>query len=211
METTMGNNHPTNDRILEDRMLLEPMWLVTMRRGNMKGQSRIPDARGNAYVLGGGNVNPGSNTVTDITPYALDVSYAVELADERTSETNTVLMGCTLGLLGHPFNIDLMPIELGSFDVIIGMDWLAKNHAILIVQGDKGAKEKKSTLSIISCEKAQKYIEKGCQLFLAQVTMKENQDKSDEKRLEDVPTVRDFPEVFPEDLPGLPPTRQVEF
>ncbi|GJZ59387.1 putative reverse transcriptase domain-containing protein [Tanacetum coccineum] len=99
------------------------------------------------------------------------------------------------------------------------MDWLAKNHAvripygneILIVQGDKGAKEKKSKLSIISCEKAQKYIEKGCQLFLAQVTVKENKDKSEEKRLEDVPTVRDFPEVFPEDLPGLPPTRQVEF
>ncbi|GKD95903.1 hypothetical protein Tco_1379800, partial [Tanacetum coccineum] len=107
------------------------------------------------------------------------------------------------------------------------MDWLVKNHAvivcnekivrilygneILIVQGDNGAKEKKSKLSIISSEKAQKYIKKGCQLFLAQVTVKENKDKSDEKRLEDVPTVRDFPEVFPEDLPGLPPTRQVEF
>ncbi|GJW50611.1 putative reverse transcriptase domain-containing protein [Tanacetum coccineum] len=107
------------------------------------------------------------------------------------------------------------------------MDWLAKNHAvivcdekivripygneILIVQGDKCDKEKKSKLSIISCEKAQKYMEKGCQLFLAQVTVKENKDKSEEKRLEDVPTVRDFPEVFPEDLPGLPPTRQVEF
>ncbi|GJU15631.1 hypothetical protein Tco_1143597 [Tanacetum coccineum] len=75
-----------------------------------------------------------------------------------------------------------------------------------------GAKAMKSkSLSIISCEKAQKYIEKGCQLFLAQVTVKENKDKSEEKRLEDVPTVRDFPEVFPEDLPGLPPTRQVEF
>ncbi|GJS19291.1 hypothetical protein Tco_0447923 [Tanacetum coccineum] len=107
------------------------------------------------------------------------------------------------------------------------MDWLAKNHAvivcdekivripygneILIVQGDKGDKEKKSKLSIISSEKVQKYMEKGCQLFLAQITVKENKDKSEEKRLEDVPTVRDFPEVFPEDLPGLPPTRQVEF
>ncbi|GJR18688.1 putative reverse transcriptase domain-containing protein [Tanacetum coccineum] len=106
-------------------------------------------------------------------------------------------------------------------------DWLVKNHVVIvcdekimripygneipIVQGDKGAKEKKSKLSIISCEKTQKYIEKGCQLFLAQVTVKENKDKSEEKRLEDVPTVRDFPEVFPEDLPGLPPTRQVEF
>ncbi|GJX37096.1 putative reverse transcriptase domain-containing protein [Tanacetum coccineum] len=229
-----------------------------IKNQNCGNKARVPDARGRAYALGGGDVNPGSNTVTgtfllndhhaymlfdsgadrsfvsntfsallDITPYALDVSYAIELADGRTSETNTVFMGCTLGLLGHPFNIDLMPIELGSFDVIIGMDWLAKNHAvivcdekivripygneILIVQGDKGAKEKKSKLSIISCEKAQKYIEKGCQLFLAQVTVKENKDKSEEKRLEDVPTVQDFPEVFPEDLPGLPPTRQVEF
>ncbi|GJT23676.1 putative reverse transcriptase domain-containing protein [Tanacetum coccineum] len=171
-----------------------------------------------------------SNTFSallDIIPYALDVSYDVELVDERTSETNTVLRGCTLGLLGHPFTIDLMPIYLGSFDVIIGMHWLAKNHAvivcdekivripygneILIVQGDKSDKEKKSTLSITSCEKAQKYMEKGCQLFLAQVTMKENKDKSKEKRLEDVPTVRDFPEVFPGDLPGLPLIRQVEF
>ncbi|GKC13298.1 putative reverse transcriptase domain-containing protein [Tanacetum coccineum] len=52
---------------------------------------------------------------------------------------------------------------------------------------------------------------KGCHVFLAHVTTKEIEDKSGEKRLEDVPIVRDFPEVFPEDLPGLPPTRQVEF
>ncbi|GJZ75187.1 putative reverse transcriptase domain-containing protein, partial [Tanacetum coccineum] len=52
---------------------------------------------------------------------------------------------------------------------------------------------------------------KGCHVFLAHVTMKKAEDKSEEKRLEDVPIVRDFPDVFPEDLPGLPPTRQVEF
>ncbi|GJU06984.1 putative reverse transcriptase domain-containing protein [Tanacetum coccineum] len=105
------------------------------------------------------------------------------------------------------------------------MEWLAKNHVvivcdekivripygnkILIVQGDKSDKEKKSTLRIISCVKAQKYMEKGCQLFLAQVTVKENKDESNEKRPEHVPTVRDFPEVFPEDLPGLPPIRKL--
>ncbi|GJV74205.1 putative reverse transcriptase domain-containing protein [Tanacetum coccineum] len=239
-------------------LLTLPEGLSQSQEPNRGNKARVPDARGKAYVLGGGDANPGSNTVTgtfllndhhaymlfdsgadrsfvsntfstllDIIPYALDVSYAVELADGRTSETNTVLRGCTLGLLGHPFNIDLMPIDLGSFDVIIGMDWLAKNHAvivydekivripykneILIVQGDKSDKEKKLTLSIISCEKDQKYMVKGCQLFLAQVTVKENKDKSKEKRLEDVPTVRDFLEVFPEDLPGLPPIRQVEF
>ncbi|GJT76086.1 hypothetical protein Tco_1042811 [Tanacetum coccineum] len=54
-------------------------------------------------------------------------------------------------------------------------------------------------------------MEKGFPIFLAQVTTKETEDKSEKKRLEDVPIVQDFPEVFPEDLPGLPPTRQVEF
>ncbi|GJS95625.1 putative reverse transcriptase domain-containing protein [Tanacetum coccineum] len=120
-----------------------------------------------------------------------DVSYAVELADGRTSETSTVLRGCTLGMLGHPFNIDLIPIDLGSFDVIIDMDWLAKNHAVIVY--DK------------------KIVRIPYRNEILIVTVKENKDKSKEKRLEDVPTVRDFPEVFPEDLPGLPPIRQVEF
>ncbi|GKA15460.1 putative reverse transcriptase domain-containing protein [Tanacetum coccineum] len=94
----------------------------------------IPKARGKAYVIGVGDANPGSN----------------------------VLRGCTIGLLGHPFNIDLMPVEIGSFDVIIGMDWLANNHTviicdekivcipfgdeILIVLGDRSDKGNKSTL-----------------------------------------------------------------
>nr|GFC11200.1 putative reverse transcriptase domain-containing protein [Tanacetum cinerariifolium] len=68
-----------------------------------------------------------------------------------------------------------------------------------------------SKLNIISCTKTQKYIQKGCQVYLAQVTSKKAKDKSDEKRLEDVPIVREFLEVFPEYLPGLPPARQVEF
>nr|GEX98757.1 reverse transcriptase domain-containing protein [Tanacetum cinerariifolium] len=99
-----------------------------------------------------------------------------ELADRRIAKTNTMLRGCTIELLGHLFNIDLMPIELGCFDVIIGMDWLASNHAvilcdekivripfgdeIMIVQVDRSDKGKKLMLSIISCMKSQKYMEK---------------------------------------------------
>ncbi|GJY88493.1 retrotransposon protein, putative, ty3-gypsy subclass [Tanacetum coccineum] len=165
------------------------------------------------------------SALLDVAPSTLDTSYAVELADGRISETNVVLRGCTLGLLGHPFDIDLMPVELGSFDVIIGMDWLAKYHAlivcdekvvripygdeVLIIRGDDC--DGGSKLNIISCTRTQKYIQKGCQVYLAQVTSKKAEDKSEEKRLEDVPIVREFPEVFPEDLPGLPPARQVEF
>nr|GEX93969.1 reverse transcriptase domain-containing protein [Tanacetum cinerariifolium] len=59
-------------------------------------------------------------------------SYAIELADERISKTNIVLKGCTLGLLGHPFDIDLMHVELVCFDDIVGMDWLAKYHALIV-------------------------------------------------------------------------------
>ncbi|GJU21782.1 putative reverse transcriptase domain-containing protein [Tanacetum coccineum] len=85
-----------------------------------------------------------------------------------------------------------MVIELGGFDIIIGMDWLSRYDATILC-GEK--------------KKVRKYIEKGGELFLAQVTEQEPK----EKRLEDVPVIRDFPEVFPEDLPGLPPPRQVKF
>nr|GEW11441.1 hypothetical protein [Tanacetum cinerariifolium] len=167
------------------------------------------------------------SVLLDVAPSTLDTSYAVELTDGRFSKTNIILRGCTLGLLGHPFDIDLMPIELESFDVIVGMEWMEKNHAVivcdekviripygdevLIIQSDDIDGRSKSKLNIISCTKTQKYIEEGCQFYLAQVMSKKEEDKSKERRLEDVPIVWNFLEVFPEELPGLPPTRQVEF
>ncbi|GJZ86109.1 putative reverse transcriptase domain-containing protein, partial [Tanacetum coccineum] len=163
----------------------------------------------------------------DITPTALDHYYDVELADGRIIRLYTILRVCTLNILNHPFNIDLMPVKLGSFDAIIGMDWLAKYQAIivcaekivripwgnetLIVHGDGSNQGKEARLHIISYTKTHEYMLKGCLIFLANVTTKETEDKSEKKRLEKVPIVRDFPHVFPEDLPGLPPTRQVEF
>ncbi|GJT13575.1 putative reverse transcriptase domain-containing protein [Tanacetum coccineum] len=120
-----------------------------------------------------------------------------------------------------------MPIELGSLNVKIGMDWLEKYQAVivcaekivripwgnetLIVRGDESDRGNKTRLHIISCTKIQKYMLKGCPIFFAHVTTKETEDKSEKKLLEDVPIIRNFPEVFLEDLPGLPLTRQVEF
>nr|GFA34042.1 putative reverse transcriptase domain-containing protein [Tanacetum cinerariifolium] len=82
---------------------------------------------------------------------------------------------------------------------------------VLIIQSDDINGRSKSKLNIISCTKTQKYIEKGCQVYLVQVMSKKEEDKSEERQLEDVPIVWEFLEVFPEDLHGLPPARQVEF
>ncbi|GJR79797.1 putative reverse transcriptase domain-containing protein [Tanacetum coccineum] len=81
----------------------------------------------------------------------------------------------------------------------------------LTFRGNESNDGRESRLTIISCSKAQEYMAKGCQIFLAQISAKKEEDKSEGKQLKDVPVVRDFPEVFPEDLPGLPPARPVEF
>ncbi|GJZ68113.1 putative reverse transcriptase domain-containing protein [Tanacetum coccineum] len=158
-------------------------------------------------------------SMLNIPSITLDTTYDIEMADGNLVGTNTVIQGCTLILLNQPFEIDLMPIKLGSFDVVIGMDWLSKYHAriiydekvvhipidgeTLIIRGDQS----KTRLSLISCIKTKRYISRGYQVFVAQVMEK----KSAEKRLEDIPVVREFLEVFPENLPGLSPVRQVEF
>ncbi|GJR81681.1 putative reverse transcriptase domain-containing protein [Tanacetum coccineum] len=179
------------------------------------------DVRGQAYVIRDAEYNQGLNVVTgtfllnnhyvtilfdsgadksfvdvrlshllDIKPAKLNTSYEVELADGKVVCTNTVLKGCTLNLLDHLFGIDLMPIELGTFDVIIGMDWLVERDVVIVC----GKKEvhvpyKNKTLVV-----------KG-----------DSEKEPSKKQLQDVPVICNFPEVFLDDLPGLPPPRQVEF
>nr|GEU36726.1 putative reverse transcriptase domain-containing protein [Tanacetum cinerariifolium] len=196
-------------------------YACTVKCGNCKRVVHmINDYRAAVATTSQGDLEPNQKVVTyykradrsflsttfsvllDIVPSTLDVSYAIELANERIAETNILLRGYTLGLLGHSFNVDLMPVELGSFDVIIGMDWMSRYHAVIIcdekvvripygnevleIQRDGCNSKDKSRLSIAD-------------------------DNSKDKRLEDVPTTRDFPEVFLEDMPALSPTRQVEF
>ncbi|GJS01070.1 putative reverse transcriptase domain-containing protein [Tanacetum coccineum] len=164
-------------------------------------------------------VNVNFSHLIDIEPVKVDHSYEVELADGRVVSTNTILRGCALNLVNHLFNIDLMPIELGNFDVIILMDWLVLHDDVivygkkevhvpykkrtLVVKGDDGV----SRLKVVSCMEVKKYVDHGSYLFVAQVVEKEPA----ERRLEDVPVICEFPDVFPEDLPGLLPSRQVEF
>ncbi|GJV62858.1 putative reverse transcriptase domain-containing protein [Tanacetum coccineum] len=120
-----------------------------------------------------------------IAPAALNTSYEVELADGKVVSTNTILRSCTLVLFNHVFKIDLLPTRLGSFDVIVGMDWLAYHRAvidcyekivriplpngeILEVQGERSEKDSGSLACI----------------------------KADEKKLDDIRVVRDFPKPY---------------
>nr|GEX78212.1 putative reverse transcriptase domain-containing protein [Tanacetum cinerariifolium] len=87
---------------------------------------------------------------------------------------------------------------------------IPNGNGTLTNQGNRSDNRSASKLSIISYIKTRKYIQRGCQIFVAQILKKKTEEKS-EKRLKDVTTVRDFPKVFLEDLPGLPSTRQIEF
>ncbi|GKD19701.1 putative reverse transcriptase domain-containing protein [Tanacetum coccineum] len=136
--------------------------------------------------------NEGKNSDANVVmgTFLLNNRYASILFDTganrsfvSTAFSSLIDIGCTLNFLNHPFNIDLIPIELGSFDVIIGMDWLAKYHAvivcdekivripfgneILIVHGDGSNDRYESRLNIIKCTKTQKYLLKECHIFLA--------------------------------------------
>ncbi|GKD04895.1 putative reverse transcriptase domain-containing protein [Tanacetum coccineum] len=76
-----------------------------------------------------------SNTFSalmDITPTTLENHYDVELADGKIIGVNTIIRGFTLNFMNHPFNIDLMPVPLGSFNAIIGIDWVTKYHGVII-------------------------------------------------------------------------------
>ncbi|GJR91887.1 putative reverse transcriptase domain-containing protein [Tanacetum coccineum] len=160
-------------------------------RGN---QVRTINAQAKVYAVGKAGTNPDANGVTGTfllnNRYA-SVLFVLHIKLSKKICTNVIDINmpynyldgikigalklssivCNLKYMNTLFNIDLMPVEMGSFDVIIGMDGV----------------------------------------FLAHVTTKEAEDKSEKKRLDNVPIVQDFLKVFPEDFPGLPPTRQVEF
>ncbi|GJW79340.1 putative reverse transcriptase domain-containing protein [Tanacetum coccineum] len=212
--------------------IVTPNTQIALNHGNKNGnksgnQTRSNEATAKAYAIGGGGANLDSNIVTgtfllnnccayvlfdsgadrsfvsstfsallDVAPSTLDTSYAVELADGRISETNYhAVIVCDEKVICIPFGDEVLIVRGDDYDG----------------RSDDCDGRSKSKLNIISFTKTQKYIQKGCQVYLAQVTSTKTEEKSTEKRLEDVPIVQEFLKVFPEDLPGLPPARQVEF
>ncbi|GKA13052.1 putative reverse transcriptase domain-containing protein [Tanacetum coccineum] len=126
--------------------------------------------------------------------------YEIEIASGQLVEIDKVIKGCKLEIEGHVFDIDLIPFGHGSFDMIIGMDWLSNYKAEIICHAKvvRIPLPNGNVLRVVG----EKPDEKARLLMSAKA--------SDEKQ-EEVVVVKDFPEVFLDDLYGLPPIREIEF
>ncbi|GJV60930.1 putative reverse transcriptase domain-containing protein [Tanacetum coccineum] len=183
--------------------------VVTVNRGQGRG-NQGNQARGRAFMLGAEEARQDPNIMTgiftlnnhyattlfdsgadysfvsttfipllDIEPNDLGFSYEIEIASGQLVEIDKVIRGCKLEIEGHKFDINLIPFGSGSFDVIIGLDWLLDHKAEII-----------------------------CHEKLVRIPLLDGKTK--EKKQEEIVVVRDFPKVFPDDLSGLPPIREIE-
>ncbi|GKD00023.1 putative reverse transcriptase domain-containing protein [Tanacetum coccineum] len=214
--TTSGANHP--NPVLEIK--------ENTNQGNNRNQ-----ARGKAFTLGVAEAPQDPNVVTgtfslndhfatvlfdsgadysfistnflpliDMKPSVISPGYEIEIASGLKVETNKIVRGCRLELEGHTFIIDLIPFGYGSFDVIVGMDWLSKLRAKIICF------EKIIQILLSNGDMLEIHGEHPKGNLKQLKTMKVNDPKP-----EDILIVCEFPGVFPEDLSGLPLSREMEF
>ncbi|GJU81517.1 putative reverse transcriptase domain-containing protein [Tanacetum coccineum] len=207
-----------------------PNQAMAIEGGQGRGNNGNP-ARGRAFVMGAEEARQDPNIVTgtfslnnhyatmlfdfgidysfvsttfvpllDIEPSSLGFSYEIEIASGQLVEINKVIRGCKLEIEGHTFDIDLIPFGHGSFDVIIGMDWLSRHRAEIVCH------ERVVRIPLPHGEMLRVYGERPEEKVKRLMSA-----KAEEPKLEDIAIIRNFSEVFPDDLSGLPPSREVEF
>ncbi|KAJ9546585.1 hypothetical protein OSB04_019128 [Centaurea solstitialis] len=147
---------------------------------------------------------------------------AIDIAAEEVRVVEDVFRDCTIEIFGVMFKIILKPTPMNEVDVVVGVDWMFENRAAVVVaeqlvriQNPIGGKlvvygkGRKRQPSLCTVAKARKYLQQGCTGYLAYAAV----DQAEGKKLmvADVPMVSEFPDIFPEELPGIPPDRQVEF
>nr|GEV69098.1 putative reverse transcriptase domain-containing protein [Tanacetum cinerariifolium] len=139
-------------------------------------------------------------TLLGLEPSDLGFKYEIEIASGKLVDIDKVIKGCKLEIEGHVFDIDLIPFGHGSFDVIIGMNWLSNNKAEIICH------EKVVRIPLLDSNVLRVLGEKPDEKarFLMST-------KASDKKQEEIVVVRDFPEVFSDDLSGLPPSQEIEF
>ncbi|GAV89509.1 RVP_2 domain-containing protein [Cephalotus follicularis] len=156
----------------------------------------------------------------DVTPDCMSYILDVSTPTGTSMYTDSVYRSCEISMAGIPLYVDLIVLPIRDFDIILGMDWLSAHRARMDCynktvdfclpdgttfqfKGDKGF-----WTPIISFIRASRYLEKGCEGYLAYVI-----DRRKEKglSLEEILVLCDFPDVFPDDLGSLPPRRNMEF
>nr|GEV08824.1 putative reverse transcriptase domain-containing protein [Tanacetum cinerariifolium] len=172
-----------------------------------------------AYGVGTAGGNPDANIMTGtflLNNQCASILFDTGAAKSFMSAAFSSLININPSTLHYSYDVELADgqiIRLKTYHVVIVCDEkiirvpVGNETLIIRCNGSNNG----TYLNIISCTKTRNYLLKGYLVFLANITTKMIKDKSNEKRLENVPIVRDFFEVFPEDLPGLPPTRHVEF
>ncbi|GJZ89534.1 putative reverse transcriptase domain-containing protein [Tanacetum coccineum] len=193
--------------------------------GNTNRRNNDNQTRGRAFIMGANEAGQNPNVVTgtfslnnhyatvlfdsganysfistnfmpliDVKPSVLNYIYEIEVANGQIVKINKIMRKCNLVLEGHPFSIDLILFGHGSFDMIIGMNWLSKFKAEIVCH------EKIGRIPLPNGEVLKVHGERpeGKLKYLTNM-------KTSEQKLKDIPIVRDFPAVFPEDLSGLPP------
>ncbi|GJY19729.1 putative reverse transcriptase domain-containing protein [Tanacetum coccineum] len=136
----------------------------------------------------------------NVKPSIVNPGYVIEVADGKKVEVDRVIRDCKLELGSSLFSINLIPLGHGSFDVIIGMDWLSQHKAVIVCH------DKVVEIPVENGKILRVHGERAVGITKALKSAKE-----DEPKLNDISVVREFEDVFPEDLSGLPPQRQVEF
>ncbi|XP_070049474.1 uncharacterized protein [Nicotiana tomentosiformis] len=149
----------------------------------------------------------------------LDFDVLVTSPLGHQAVVNRIYRDCPFMIQNMVFPADLLEIPFQDYDVIVGMDWLHMHHALvdcrlkqmnfrtpayshIVVQGERSL-----TTNIISAVLSSKMICQGCDAYLAHIV----DTRLGIPSLKDIPTVCDFPAVFLDDLPGLPPEREIEF
>ncbi|KAL8147820.1 hypothetical protein AgCh_005220 [Apium graveolens] len=150
--------------------------------------------------------------------YPVKPNLNIEVANQEKVIVSEVCPDCDVTIEGRHFSADLIPFKLGEFEVILGMDWLSNHEAQIECKSKKVKlrtkdgeevifKGKRQERKFLTAIETRRLIRQGCEVYLDHVMDVEQESI----RIEDIPIVRDFPDVFPDELPGLPPDREIEF
>ncbi|XP_074352063.1 uncharacterized protein LOC141691203 [Apium graveolens] len=144
--------------------------------------------------------------------YPLEPNLIIEVANQERVTANRIYPNCDMIIEGQHFSVDLIPFKLGEFDIILEMDWLSNHYAQIEYKIKKvklrtkdgvevifrGKKQERKFLTTIQMKRL---LREGCEAYLVHV----KDIEAESLRIGDIPVVKEFPGMFPDELPGLPP------